>query len=197
MVMAVQTKSFGKLSEFFSKLSQVAVPEQATTAWLKSVGYASSYDATILKVLEALGFTAAKVPTSLWRDYRSGNKSTLADGIVRAFPELYKVYDKAHIQKDVDLEKILKNNSDQGIEEIQLSLRTFRALVDLAKFSETIESAQSSESVAVSVESQSTHPRTKSPSVHIDLQIHISPDLSSEKIDGLFESMAKHLYGNS
>ncbi len=35
------------------------------------------------------------------------------------------------------------------------------------------------------------------PSVHIDLQIHISPDASSEQIDSIFASMAKHLYGRS
>lgn len=33
------------------------------------------------------------------------------------------------------------------------------------------------------------------PSVHIDLQIHISPDASSDQIDSIFASMAKHLYG--
>lgn len=32
------------------------------------------------------------------------------------------------------------------------------------------------------------------PSVHIDLQIHISPDASPDQIDSIFASMAKHLY---
>lgn len=33
------------------------------------------------------------------------------------------------------------------------------------------------------------------PSVHIDLQIHISPEASPSQIDAIFASMAKHLYG--
>lgn len=33
------------------------------------------------------------------------------------------------------------------------------------------------------------------PSVHIDLQIHISPEASAEQIDTIFASIAKHLYG--
>jgi hypothetical protein len=33
------------------------------------------------------------------------------------------------------------------------------------------------------------------PSLHIDLQIHISADAGHEQIDAVFESMAKHLYG--
>ena len=33
------------------------------------------------------------------------------------------------------------------------------------------------------------------PNLHIDLQIHISPDSTPEQIDAIFASMAKHLYG--
>ena len=32
------------------------------------------------------------------------------------------------------------------------------------------------------------------PSVHIDIQIHIDSSATSEQIDQLFESMARHLY---
>lgn len=34
------------------------------------------------------------------------------------------------------------------------------------------------------------------PSIHIDIQIHISPDTPIEKIDEIFSSMEKHLYHN-
>lgn len=37
----------------------------------------------------------------------------------------------------------------------------------------------------------SSHPRI--PAIHIDVQVHISPDTSAEQIDRIFESMAKHL----
>lgn len=37
----------------------------------------------------------------------------------------------------------------------------------------------------------STHRRL--PAIHIDVQVHISPDTSAEQIDRIFESMAKHL----
>jgi hypothetical protein len=36
-----------------------------------------------------------------------------------------------------------------------------------------------------------------SPSLHIDLQIHISSDASFEQIDKIFESISKHLYQHS
>lgn len=39
------------------------------------------------------------------------------------------------------------------------------------------------------------NPSSSIPSVHIDMQIHISPDASPDQIDSIFASMAKHLYG--
>jgi hypothetical protein len=39
-------------------------------------------------------------------------------------------------------------------------------------------------------------PFSKGPDVNINLQIHISADASSDQIDQIFASMAKHLYKN-
>lgn len=36
-------------------------------------------------------------------------------------------------------------------------------------------------------------PHRRMPAVHIDVQVHISPDTSPEQIDRIFESMARHL----
>ena len=39
-----------------------------------------------------------------------------------------------------------------------------------------------------------TNGHAPTPTLHIDLQIHISPDASNEQIDNIFASIAKHLY---
>lgn len=56
--------------------------------------------------------------------------------------------------------------------------------------------------VQVSIESQppaapaASKPRhQEGPSLHIDMQVHIDPAATSEQIDSIFASMAKHLYG--
>lgn len=42
------------------------------------------------------------------------------------------------------------------------------------------------------------HPTNKvTPSVHIDVQIHISPEATNEQIEKIFESMGKHIFGQS
>lgn len=35
------------------------------------------------------------------------------------------------------------------------------------------------------------------PSLHVDVQVHISPDASPDQIDQIFASMAKHIYGRT
>lgn len=40
------------------------------------------------------------------------------------------------------------------------------------------------------------HPKPVSPSMHIDIQVHISPQASPEQIDAIFASMGRHLYHN-
>ncbi len=49
------------------------------------------------------------------------------------------------------------------------------------------QSASSSETVP--------HSTRKMPAIHIDVQVHISPDTPADQIDRIFESMAKHLGG--
>ncbi|MDR6613089.1 DUF5343 domain-containing protein [Leifsonia sp. 1010] len=44
-------------------------------------------------------------------------------------------------------------------------------------------------------ESKQGAPQTKLPNLHVDVQVHISADASTEQIDAVFASMAKHLYG--
>ena len=43
-----------------------------------------------------------------------------------------------------------------------------------------------------SIKNEIDKPNT--PSIHIDLQIHISPEATPEQIDQIFSSMKRHLY---
>lgn len=45
------------------------------------------------------------------------------------------------------------------------------------------------------VQMESGGPHRRLPAIHIDVQVHISPDTPPDQIDRIFESMAKHLGG--
>lgn len=57
------------------------------------------------------------------------------------------------------------------------------------------ESINEQKSSRPDVASQKSDQNGTIPSVHIDIQIHIPPDASTDQIDQIFASMAKHLYG--
>jgi len=59
--------------------------------------------------------------------------------------------------------------------------------------------AQKAPETPTSPENNIPHPEKSSgfqPKIHIDVQIHISPESTAEQIDQIFASMAKHLSGN-
>jgi hypothetical protein len=92
-----------------------------------------------------------------------------------------------HIKTDTDIPK-----SSQASKKIKPSKET-KNNVDQAK-DEPIGSTKAPPSQTTNNISDKASPV---PSVHIDLQIHISPDASPDQIDSIFASMAKHLYGRS
>lgn len=95
---------------------------------------------------------------------------------------------------------MFSTSSSGGAQVISRTIQTFKALVEEAEFPSSSEPTETSMPAGPlhtpPAEGAKVSPRTASgPEVHIDIQIHISPESSSDQIDKIFESMAKHLYG--
>ena len=82
-------------------------------------------------------------------------------------------------------------------------MATFRALADEADFSNSTPHAEMpgqqnglQTPTAEHAPQVTSAPKfTGGPAVHIDIQIHISPESTPQQIDKIFENMAKRLYG--
>lgn len=194
----------GKLKPLLEKIRQVGVPAKATAQWLKSLGFTSSNDATLIGVLKAIGFVdSTGVPTPRWSQYRGANaKSVLGDALRNGYAELFAVYPDAWQRSQTELEHVFSTSSTGGRQVITKTVSTFKGLAELAEFptvgtqtdlhmsSETLHAPVSSGSPAGKASAQH-----HGPSVHIDIQVHIAPESSADQIDQIFASMAKHLYG--
>ena len=196
----------GKLKPLFAKLREVGVPPKATVQWLKSLGFTSSNDASILGVLKAIGFVdATGVPTPTWSSYRGAHsKKVLGDAIREGYAELFAVYPDAPQRSQTDLEHVFSTSSTGGRQVISKLVSTFKSLAELAEFtpvSSRTDLHMASEPLHVPVATSPVRPvggrslHSDGPSVHIDIQVHISPESTAEQIDQIFSSMAKHLYG--
>ncbi len=79
--------------------------------------------------------------------------------------------------------------------------RTVKSKATIASKTRTPVVSKPSESNSIAPEQVKQHPpeapasagHHRVPAIHIDVQVHISPDTSAEQIDRIFESMAKHL----
>lgn len=194
----------GKIKSFLAKIREVGIPPKATNKWLKSIGFTSSNDTSLLTPLKYIGFIGSNSePTELWTQFRGGNhKKVLAQAIMAGYSDLYAVYPDAHEKAIGDIENVISTSSTAGKQTITKTAKTFQNLCLEADFSNIgdpavqppVQNPSNGEAHTKqnSIPMAPIHPN--SPSLHIDIQIHISPDSSPEQIDKIFESMAKHLY---
>ena len=191
------TKVPGKLKTLLDKIRDIGVPSKAHTRWLKSIGFTSSNDGSLLTMLKYIGFAdQSGIPTQRWKEYRGNHHGqVLANAIRDGYSELYAVYPDAHARTAEELEHVFSTNSTAGKQVITKTGTTFRKLCELADFSAVGEASASSEVETPPSPSQQASPSIHaSPSLHIDIQVHISPDATTDQIDQIFASMAKHLY---
>src|SRR5690554_659933 len=90
----VYTTVPGKIKPLLTKIKGVGIPPKVTRPWLKSIGFTSSNDPSLIGVLKLVGFIDERsVPTPDWQRFR-GPKSAqvLAQGIRAGYSELYGVY---------------------------------------------------------------------------------------------------------
>jgi hypothetical protein len=202
MVEYAYTTVTGKVKELLTKLRQVGVPPKVTVAWLKSIGFTSSNDSTLIGVLKFIGFIdGSNVPTPKWTAFRGAHhRAVLGEAIRSGYADLFAVYPDANARSTADLSHVFSTSSSGGDQVIKRTVGTFKALVAEADFSEASMPTETSMSAGplhtpAAPQAQPRQPSMASPAVHIDIQVHISPESTAVQIDKIFESMAKHLYG--
>ena len=200
-------KTPGKLESFLQSIQRDGKPDKASNKWLKSSGFTSSNDVSMVNVLQFIGFVdSSRVPTDSWQAYRDQGKSkqVLARCIRDSYELLFEHYPDANKRKSEDLSNFFRANTTLGDKVISLMVRTFLILCDLADFSavsangaSAVDSGNGSSSAAMPLVTQPQSIESPTPALHIDFQVHIAADAPPEQIDQIFESMAKHLYGKS
>jgi hypothetical protein len=193
----------GKIKPLLEKIRQVGIPAKAGVQWLKSIGFTSSNDTTLLGILKAVGLAdPSSVPTSVWTQFRGNSyRKVLGEAIRVGYAELFAVYPDAWQRTNAEIEHVFRTSSSAGKQVITKTVGTFKALCECAEFAVqtglSMPTGPVHTPVAMHAPNHAPHNSlaNNSPSVHIDIQIHISPEASGDQIDQIFKSMAKHLYG--
>jgi hypothetical protein len=196
----------GRFEEFSERLRKTGVPDKATYSWLQSLGYTSSNDRSFIKVLKFLDFASSEgKPKERWMDFRGRNyEEVMAEAVQESYSELFNIYPDACSKEASELNHFFSSRSTAGERTIEAKVQTFKVLCQYCDFgalgeeskekSSTESNKNPSSDIAEDVNQAVTNDFHGAPDVHIDVQVHISPDSSPEQIDQIFASMAKHLY---
>lgn len=209
MADAVYTTVPGKIPTLLNKVKDVGVPPKVTVGYLKTIGFTSSNDKSLMGVLRLINFIdASGIPTKNWQLFRGPNgKAALAECIRAGYGDLFAVYPDADTRSNTELEQVFSQSTKAGKQAISKIVSTFKNLSSQADFGAAPVSTPSTaedvhvavgplhKPVAAQVAPAAALSAQGGPSLHIDMQIHISPEASADQIDQIFASMSKHLYG--
>ena len=130
--------SVKNLHKILDKIQHAAVPETFSYEFLRDLGFSSSNDRSVLRVLKYIGFLdSSGRPQDPYRDFVDHTKSkhTLAERLRVAYDDLYTSDKKAHDKSADELKGWFKSKTGKG-DAVSIKIATtFKSLSQYADFS--------------------------------------------------------------
>lgn len=201
---------------------KASVPSVANTVYVKSLLNLSSdasANSNVISPMKRMGLLDDdNKPTALANEWRLDNKypEVCAEIIKNVYPaSLLELFPDTVVDKSIAKNWFMGNGVGEAAAEKMVALflllktgevkekktsptkKSHRTTNASKKQSTTGTSMNSTEATQPTGEGRSMSSNAQSsnqPNLHIDLQIHISPDSTPDQIEAIFASMAKHLY---
>lgn len=184
------------LRRFLELVPNKPKPPKVNASTLKTWGFKSGNDVSILRVLKKVGVLGPSGdPTQAYADYMKTGTGAAALGkqIKLTYEALFQNVKTPEKAQNEELRNFFNINSSGSERTIQLQVDTFKALAAYATFGDTdpLDPEQDDESLANDPQSHG-----RSPAVRIDLHIHLPENKTKADYDAILESIANHLYRN-
>ena len=221
--MSEQNNSYPTLSEknwwTIRERFKSSVPSSVSATYIKSLlsmANDNSANSNVISPLKRIGLIDDEnKPTALANDWRIDEKyKTVCETIIKnVYPtELLDLFPDSDVDRNIARSWFMSFGVGQGPADKMVAffmLLKSGEIKDKKAIAVANNSAAKTKSSKVKNEPRSKdvkHPQEETiaskesqnnsrPNLHIDLQIHISPDSTPEQIEAIFASMAKHLYG--
>lgn len=213
--MAVPTTymmSANHVPDILEAIQQAGVPPRFTQEFLKSLGFSSSNDRSVIGVLKSLGFLdQSGVPTARYRAYRNRAEAPyiLADAVREAYSDVFLANQNAQTLPADRVKGILATRVDKGDAVLKKMATTFRTLASAAKWdrspgetaapaatAETADAESATQPVAPNGDApiQLVSPRASAPlEYHYNIQIHLPSTKDVSVYNAIFKSLREHL----
>lgn len=125
------------LAKIMAAMQKAATPETFTVDFVKDLGFTSSSDRGVTRVLRYIGFLdPSGKPTSYYREFMDKQKAgkVLARRLMAAFDDLFTSDREAYAKSSESLKGWFKTKTGQGDAVAKKIATTFKTLADLADF---------------------------------------------------------------
>jgi hypothetical protein len=196
----------GKLRDLLKKAPNMGRPEKVTVAWLKTAGWTSSNDASMIPVLRFVGLLGADGrPTELWDAIRVAtkeNRAIFGTALREAYADLFALYPDAN-RKDTEALRNFFRAQSSGGEQVQAKLvQTFQILAEFGDF----DGVASLDVTRADRKAPGDEKRGRASSsvdraplvapgltLNVSIQLQLPATADAEVYDKLFASMRQHL----
>jgi hypothetical protein len=188
----------GKLKSFLDSISKIGVPDKINTQTLPKLGYKSTHDRPIVKILRFIDFVDANgVPNQNYINFRDTSKAkvVMANAIKKAYSELFKMYPDAHKKDDETLKNFFRPTTKAGEQVIDRMVDTFKVLCSFADF-EAITTTESKAEEYAKMEKLEVKGVRELPSgitLNLNIQLVLPTTDDASVYDKIFKALKDHL----
>ncbi len=199
------------LESIINSVINAKAPDKFTTRFLEDLGFKSSNDRLVIGVFKALGLIDDNgQPLQRYYEFldQTQTKKILAIGIQEAYEDLFNLRKDAQTLSNDEIKNKLKTltQGQKSEKVISLMSMTFRALCDLADWSDSNTVPTNSPSIShegstqesplpqqVQTEAQQPISTNAKMNLHYNIQIHLPETTNMAVYDAIFQSLKKHL----
>lgn len=193
------------ISRFLGVVSTTGIPAKVDTNYLKSVGFKSGNDTSLIGAFKQLGFIdSAGVPTGLWKDYKdkSRSKALLGAAVKSAYTGLFALYPDAERKDDEAIRNWMRTTTGSSEVTVTRALATFKALVSQATFDDVpVPATPQNPELPNVVRGVPQNPGATNipaagrslPSVNINIELQIPATNDPKVYENFFAAMKKNL----
>lgn len=193
----------GALRTFLKQVPEKPRPTRINRQLLKSWGHGDTNAGSIIRVLKRLGLVASgNEPTPDYDAFMHAQTgpAVLGNKIKEVYAPLFNASKAPYKEPEPALRNLFNIHSGGSASTISYQIQTFKALCDHATFDAggaptTLLAVSPAGAPGQSATGGSRSNGGGSPTIHIDLHIHLPPDKSSREYQAMFEDIGRYLLG--
>ncbi len=191
--------SVKNLGSILDRIKEAGTPPKFTNEFLRNnLGFTSSSDRGVIKILKQLGFLSAdSIPTPRYNEFRNDAQSrqALAIGMREGWPQVFLSDQKAPEKTTGQLKELFKNVTGAGEAVAEKMASTFKALADRADWSSTVVPPVQPSVLPPALPGNETRlPRdVANVALHHDVHIHLPATSDVSVYSAIFRAMKAEL----